>query len=136
MKLRAQIAIYQEKEAVKVTTKVLLGASETITSAMLKHLQALLLQLAQILCVPLPESDDCTIFSKPTSPVPKAPDWDLVSSVDPTLLQAATKQVEAEAAEKRAYEREQERLKRAEADAERASGTNPESPLGETASRG
>lgn len=67
----------------------------------------------------LPDSDDCTVTPKPTAPIPRAPDLDLVSSMDPTLLQAVTQQVEAEAMKKPAPERGQARLRRAKADAER-----------------
>lgn len=62
LKLRAQLALYQEKEAVQAATAVSMGASEMLTLAKIKQSQALIVQLVQSLAVPLPpDPDKCSV---------------------------------------------------------------------------
>lgn len=110
MKLRAQLSIYQEKEAVKAATAASVG-NETLTTATLKQSQALLLQLAHSLAVPLPDMDKCSVAPKPTAPTLRGPDWNVVSETDPVLLQAATQQVEAEETARPLREKEEQHFR-------------------------
>lgn len=65
-KFRAQLALYQEKEAVQVATDFSLGTALPFS---VKESQALVLQLAQSLAVALPNVSETSVTRKPVAPM-------------------------------------------------------------------
>lgn len=62
--------------------------------------QALFLQLAQSLAIPLPDVSETLVTRKPKAPMPCDPDWDVLTSGDHVQLRAWAERLETEQAEK------------------------------------